>query len=116
MKPVSTYKKDLHLINVTESPISQKSSRTQLNLGSDVLNVILNGITLTILAADDVCISFHTVSESIPTPPQGKRQNRVGGESANTTHQLHVVASIVKSLYKIGMELNVSFIRNFFYK
>lgn len=33
---------------------------------------------LTILAAVEVCMSFHTVSESTPMPPHSKKQNRIG--------------------------------------
>ena len=36
---------------------------------------------LTILAADGVYVSFHTVSESTPMPPQGNKQNRDDNDS-----------------------------------
>lgn len=44
------------------------------------LNLSLYCLSLTVLAAMYVCISFHTVSESTPIPPHGNKKKRMFSE------------------------------------
>ena len=52
---------------------------------------------LTILAAVEVCMSFHTVSESTPMPPHSKKQNRIGKFSARRQKSIQVSKTYQKS-------------------